>query len=142
MCGIEIDPISYQVKIDRYVTMHDAGRLLNPMIAEGQIHGSFVQGIATALYEEFVYDESGSFLTGTFADYPVPTACEIPPVEILHMESPSPFTPLGAKGLGEGNCMSVPVCVANAIADALGSTNIPLPASPKRIHKLMKEAGK
>jgi 2-furoyl-CoA dehydrogenase large subunit len=142
MCGIEIDPISYQVKIDRYVTMHDAGRLLNPMIAEGQIHGSFVQGIATALYEEFVYDESGSFLTGTFADYPVPTACEIPPVEILHMESPSPFTPLGAKGLGEGNCMSVPVCVANAIADALGSTNIQLPASPKRIHKLMKEAGK
>ena len=142
MCGIEIDPISYQVKIDRYVTMHDAGRLLNPMIAEGQIHGSFVQGIATALYEEFMYDESGSFLTGTFADYPVPTACEIPPVEILHMESPSPFTPLGAKGLGEGNCMSVPVCVANAIADALGSTNIPLPASPKRIHKLMKEAGK
>ena len=142
MCGIEIDPISYQVKIDRYVTMHDAGRLLNPMIAEGQIHGSFVQGIATALYEEFMYDESGSFLTGTFADYPVPTACEIPPVEILHMESPSPFTPLGAKGLGEGNCMSVPVCVANAIADALSATNIPLPATPKRVHKLMKEAGK
>jgi 2-furoyl-CoA dehydrogenase large subunit len=142
MCGIEIDPISYQVKIDRYVTMHDAGRLLNPMIAEGQIHGSFVQGIATALYEEFMYDESGSFLTGTFADYPVPTACEIPPVEILHMESPSPFTPLGAKGLGEGNCMSVPVCVANAIADALGATNIQLPATPKRVHKLMKEAGK
>jgi 2-furoyl-CoA dehydrogenase large subunit len=142
MCGIEIDPISFQVKVDRYVTMHDAGTLLNPMIANGQIHGSFVQGIATALFEEFLYDEGGSFLTGTFADYPVPTACEIPPIEVLHMETPSPFTPLGAKGLGEGNCMSVPVCIANAIADALGSVNIPLPATPKRIHKLMKEAGR
>ncbi len=142
MCGIEIDPISFQVKVDRYVTMHDAGTLLNPMIANGQIHGSFVQGIATALFEEFLYDEGGSFLTGTFADYPVPTACEIPSIEVLHMETPSPFTPLGAKGLGEGNCMSVPVCIANAIADALGSVNIPLPATPKRIHKLMKEAGR
>ena len=96
--------------------MHDAGTLLNPMIADGQMHGAFAQGIAAALYEEYVSDESGAFLSGTFADYLVPTVSEIPQVEFLHQESPSPFTPLGAKGLAEGNCMSVPACIANAIA--------------------------
>jgi 2-furoyl-CoA dehydrogenase large subunit len=120
MCGIEIDPLSYQVRVDRYVSMHDAGRIMNPMIATGQIRGAFAQGVATALYEEFSYNEEGAFLSGTFADYLVPTVSEIPPLEILHYESPSPLTPLGAKGLAEGNCMSTPVCIANAIADALG----------------------
>ena len=119
MCGIEIDPVTYQVRVDRYVSMHDAGRIMNPMIAEGQIRGAFAQGIAAALYEEFTYNEEGAFLSGTFADYLVPTVSEIPELEILHFESPSPFTPLGAKGLAEGNCMSTPACIANAIADAL-----------------------
>src|SRR5437763_696890 len=137
MCGIEIDPVSYQVRVDRYVSMHDAGRLLNPMIAGGQMRGAFVQGIATALYEEFVYDDSGQFLTGTFADYLVPTVAEIPAVEMLHQETPSPLTPLGAKGVAEGNCMSVPACIANAIADALGVKDVELPATPRRIHALI-----
>ena len=73
MCGVEIDPVTFQVRIDRYVSMHDAGTLLNPLIADGQVHGAFAQGVAAALYEEFVYDEAGSFLSGTFADYLVPT---------------------------------------------------------------------
>jgi 2-furoyl-CoA dehydrogenase large subunit len=137
MCGVEIDPLSYQVRVDRYVSMHDAGRLLNPMIVNGQMRGAFVQGIATALYEEFVYDEAGQFLTGTFADYLVPTVAEIPPVEMLHQETPSPLTPLGAKGAAEGNCMSVPACIANAIADALGVRDVELPATPRRIHALI-----
>jgi len=137
MCGIEIDPVTYQVRVDRYVSMHDAGRILNPMIAVGQIRGAFAQGVATALYEEFAYNEEGAFLSGTFADYLVPTASEIPALEILHYESPSPLTPLGAKGLAEGNCMSTPVCIANAIADALGVDDVPLPATPRRIHELM-----
>jgi 2-furoyl-CoA dehydrogenase large subunit len=137
MCGVEIDPLSYQVRVDRYVSMHDAGRLLNPMIVNGQMRGAFVQGIATALYEEFVYDEAGQFLTGTFADYLVPTVAEIPPVEMLHQETPSPLTPLGAKGVAEGNCMSVPPCIANAIADALGVRDVELPATPRRIHALI-----
>jgi 2-furoyl-CoA dehydrogenase large subunit len=137
MCGVEIDPLSYQVRVDRYVSMHDAGRLLNPMIVNGQMRGAFVQGIATALYEEFVYDEAGQFLTGTFADYLVPTVAEIPPVEMLHQETPSPLTPLGAKGAAEGNCMSVPPCIANAIADALGVRDVELPATPRRIHALI-----
>jgi 2-furoyl-CoA dehydrogenase large subunit len=137
MCGVEIDPLTYQVRVDRYLSIHDAGRILNPMIANGQLRGSFVQGIATALYEEFVYDESGQFLTGTFADYLVPTVAEIPKVEMFHQETPSPFTPLGAKGIAEGNCMSVPACIANAIADALGAKDIELPATPRRIHAMM-----
>jgi 2-furoyl-CoA dehydrogenase large subunit len=137
MCGVEIDPLSYQVRVDHYVSMHDAGRVLNPLIAQGQMRGAFVQGIAAALYEEFVYDEGGQFLSGTFADYLVPTVAEIPPVEILHQETPSPFSPLGAKGLAEGNCMSVPACIANAIADALGIKDVRLPATPRRIHALI-----
>jgi 2-furoyl-CoA dehydrogenase large subunit len=141
MCGIEIDPLSYQVRVDRYVSMHDAGRLLNPMLAIGQIRGAFAQGIAAALYEEFAYNEEGAFLSGTFADYLVPTVSEIPPLEILHDESPSPLTPLGAKGLAEGNCMSTPACIANAIADALGVADVVLPATPRRIHAMM-EGGK
>ncbi len=138
MCGIEIDPVSYQVRVDRYVTMHDAGRIMNPMIATGQIRGAFAQGVAAALYEEFIYNEEGAFLSGTFADYLVPTVSEIPAVEILHYVSPSPLTPLGAKGLAEGNCMSTPACIANAIADALGVRDVVLPATPRRIHALLK----
>ncbi len=137
ICGVEIDPVTCAVRVDRYISMHDAGRILNPLIAEGQVRGAFVQGLAAALYEEFVYDESGAFLSGTFADYLVPTASEVPALEILHIHSPSPFTPLGAKGLAEGNCMSVPACIANAIADALGLKDVPLPATPRRLHALI-----
>jgi 2-furoyl-CoA dehydrogenase large subunit len=133
MCGVEIDPVTGAVNVDRYYSMHDAGRLLNPMLAEGQIRGAFVQGLASALYEEFIYDHNGIFQSANFADYLVPTACEIPPMTTMHMETPSPFTPLGAKGLAEGNCMSVPACIANAIADALGSEDVRLPATPPRI---------
>ena len=140
MCGVDIDPLTNEVRVDRYVSMHDAGNILNPMLAEGQMRGSFAQGIAAALYEEFVYDETGAFLSGTFADYLVPTASEIPPVEFLHMESPSPFTPLGAKGLAEGNCMSVPACIANAVADALNLKDVTVPVTPRRIHAWTAEA--
>jgi len=139
LCGIEIDPLSYAVRVDRYVSMHDAGRIMNPMIATGQIRGAFAQGVAAALYEEFCYNEEGAFLSGTFADYLVPTVSEIPKLEILHYVSPSPLTPLGAKGLAEGNCMSTPVCIANAIADALGVADVPLPATPRRIHAILEK---
>lgn len=140
MCGVEIDPLTDQVRVDRYVSMHDAGKILNPLLAEGQMRGAYAQGVAAALYEEFVYDEAGAFLSGTFADYLVPTASEIPPVEFLHMESPSPFTPLGAKGLAEGNCMSVPACIANAVADALGIKDVTVPVTPRRIHGWLAQA--
>ncbi len=123
-CGVEIDRTTGAVRIDRYVTMHDAGRLLNPLLVEGQILGGFAHAVGTALYEEYAYGDDGRFLSGTFADYLVPTACEVPVPVILHRESPSPVTPLGAKGVGEGNCMSTPVCLANAVADALSGLSV------------------
>jgi 2-furoyl-CoA dehydrogenase large subunit len=88
--------------------------------------------------EEFVYGEDGGFLTGTFLDYAVPTARDIPEPMILHMETPSPVTPLGAKGVAEGNAMSTPVCIANAVADALGVDSVTLPLTPPRVLELLK----
>ncbi|MBI4969373.1 MAG: molybdopterin-dependent oxidoreductase [Rhodospirillales bacterium] len=136
-CGVEIDRDTGQVKIDKYVTMHDSGKLLNPLLADGQVYGAFGWGVGCALHEEFAYDKDGSFLSGTFADYLCPTACEVPEPIILHMESPSPLTPLGAKGIGEGNCMSTPVCLANAVADATGAKDLRLPLSPSKVAALI-----
>lgn len=133
VCAVEVDPRTGRVRIDRYVTCHDAGRLLNPACADGQIRGGFAQGLGAALMEEFVYDDDGGFRSGTFADYLVPTACEVPEPVIVHLETPSPFTPLGAKGLGEGNNMSTPVAIANAVADALGAKDVALPLTPARV---------
>ena len=132
MCGVEVDDTG-RVRIDEYVTMHDAGKRLNPALVDGQIRGGFAHGVGAALYEELAYADDGGFLSGTFADYLVPTACEIPVPTILHMESPSPFTPLGAKGVGEGNTMSTPVCLANAVADALGIDCVALPMTPSKV---------
>jgi len=136
-CGVEIDRDTGEVKIDKYVTMHDSGTLLNPLIADGQVHGAFAWAVGCALYEEFVYGEDGSFLTGTFADYLVPTSWEVPEPQIIHMESPSMLTPLGAKGIGEGNCMTTPVCIANAVADAIGVDDLTLPLIPSRVSALI-----
>jgi 2-furoyl-CoA dehydrogenase large subunit len=137
ICGLEIDRMTGEIHIDRYVTCHDAGRLLNPALVDGQIRGGFTQGLGAALMEEFAYGEDGSFLSGTFADYLVPTAPEVIEPVILHMETPSPFTPLGAKGVGEGNNMSTPVCIANAVADALGRSDIRLPLTPSKVRTLI-----
>jgi 2-furoyl-CoA dehydrogenase large subunit len=136
-CGVEVDRDTGAVRIDKYVTMHDAGRMLNPLLVEGQVRGGFSQAVGAALYEEFVYADDGSFLSGTFADYLVPTACEVPEPLILHRETPSPFTPLGAKGVGEGNNMSTPVCLANAVADALGASDIVLPLTKSRVAAML-----
>lgn len=136
-CGVEIDRLTGEVRIDKYVTMHDAGNLLNPMLADGQIKGGFAHGLGAALLEEFSYSEDGSFLTGTLADYLMPTACEVPTIKILHDETPSPFTPLGAKGIGEGNCMSTPVCIANAVSDALDIEDVELPLTRSRVSALL-----
>nr|WP_067286963.1 molybdopterin cofactor-binding domain-containing protein [Marinobacterium profundum] len=136
-CGLEIDRVTGEIRLDRYVTMHDAGRLLNPALVDGQVRGAFAQGFGAALMEEFAYGSDGSFLSGTLADYLIPTAPEVIEPVILHMETPSPFTPLGAKGAGEGNNMSTPVCIANAVADALGCDDIRLPLTPSRVRGLI-----
>jgi 2-furoyl-CoA dehydrogenase large subunit len=132
-CGVEVDRVTGAVRVDKYVTMHDCGRVLHPGMVAGQITGGFAQGIGAALYEEFAYSPDGAFLAGTFADYLLPTSTEVPVPVILHVETPSPFTPLGAKGVGEGNCMSTPVCLANAVADALGLDAIDLPMTPAKL---------
>lgn len=133
-CGVEIDRNTGQVRIDHYVTTHDVGTILNPGLAEGQIRGSFAAGLSASLYECFTYSKDGAFLTGTFADYLVGTAHEIPDVQIVHaVPSPSPFTRLGAKGIGEGNQYSTPVCVANAVADAIGREDITMPLVPAKV---------
>lgn len=134
-CGVEIDRETGQVRVDKYVTTHDCGTILNPGLAEGQIRGSFAAGLNAALYECFSYSKDGAFLSGTFADYLVGTAHEIPDVQIVHAtETPSPFTRLGAKGIGEGNQYSTPVCIANAVADALGREDITVPLVPAKVY--------
>lgn len=141
ICGVEVDVNTGAVRVDRYVTGHDAGRLLNPALADGQIQGAFAQGLGAALLEEFRYGGDGSFQSGTLADYLMPTACETPDPVIVHLETLSPFTPLGAKGLGEGNNMSTPVCIANAFADALSPrmdlADVRLPLTPGRVLELL-----
>jgi len=137
ICAVEVERATGRVRVDRYVSVHDAGRLLNPALADGQIRGGFAQGVGAALYEEFVYADDGALLSGTFADYLVPTARETPELTIAHCASPSPVTPLGAKGIGEGSNMSTPVAVANAVADALGVRDVRLPLTPRRVIELI-----
>ncbi|HEY0912955.1 MAG TPA: molybdopterin cofactor-binding domain-containing protein, partial [Bradyrhizobium sp.] len=139
-CGIEIDRITLETRIDRYVTMHDCGTILHPAMVDGQIRGGFAQALGAALYEEYAYAPDGSFLTGTLADYLLPTTMEVPDPLILHMQTPSPFTPLGSKGVGEGNCMSTPVCIANAVADALGAKDLELPLVPAKLANIVRGA--
>jgi 2-furoyl-CoA dehydrogenase large subunit len=136
-CGVEVDRTTGEVKIDRYVTMHDCGRILHPGMVAGQVTGGFAHALGASLYEEYAYAPDGSFLTGTLADYLIPTVMEVPEPIILHYESPSPFTPLGAKGVGEGNCMSTPVCIANAVADATGLADLELPLTPSKLADLL-----
>ena len=120
-----------------YVTVHDAGTVLNPALFEGQVRGGFAHGVAPALFERVVYDEDGNLLTGTFMDYLCPTGPDVPPLQMARLETPSPFTPLGAKGVGEGNTMSVPVAIANAVADALGREDLELPLTAPRVWELL-----
>ena len=133
ICAVEIDPVTAEMRIDRYVTMHDCGRILHPGMVEGQVTGGFAHALGAATLEEHAYGADGSFLAGTLADYLIPSAMEVPAPIILHHETLSPFTPLGAKGVGEGNCMSTPVCIANAVADAMGLEDIQLPILPSRL---------
>ena len=135
---VEVDRATGEVHVLDYATVHDAGRLLNPLIADGQVRGDFAHGAGAALFERVVYDEDGNLLTGTFMDYLCPTAPDLPPLKTGHRETPSPFTPLGAKGLGEGGTMSVPCAIANAVADALGVEDVEVPLTPGRVWELLR----
>ncbi len=130
---VEVDPDTGEVVVLRYVTVHDAGRILNPLLAEGQVHGGLAHGLGAALSEAHVYDGEGQLMTATLLDYAVVGATEVPRPVTSYRESPSPLTPLGAKGLGEGNAMSAPAALANAVADALGVEDVELPMTPARV---------
>jgi 2-furoyl-CoA dehydrogenase large subunit len=134
-CGVEIDRDSGRVRIDKYVTSHDSGSILNPLIHQGQIYGAFAWAVGCALLEEFVYGEDGRFLSGSFADYLTPTVHDVPVPEVYHTVTPSPLTELGAKGGAEGNVMTTPVCLANAVCDALAIDHIDLPMTPAKISR-------
>jgi len=141
--AVEIDPETAAIKILRYVSVHDAGTIINPMIAEGQIHGGALHGLGGALFEELRYDEAGQCVTATFMDYAIPTAADAPAIEIAHLSSPSPLTTLGSKGLGESSSMTVPAVIANAVSDALRPLGVritELPMTRARLWELMERA--
>ena len=134
---VEVDRDTGRVKVLDYVTLHDAGTLLNPLLADGQVLGGFAHGVAAALYERVVHDEWGNLMTSSFLDYLVPMGPDIPALRIGHRSTPSPFTALGAKGLGEGNTMSAPAAIANAVADAIGRDDVEVPLTAPRVWELL-----
>jgi carbon-monoxide dehydrogenase large subunit len=138
---VEVDIETGHVTVEKFLVAEDAGRLINPMIVDGQIHGGVAQGIANALLEEILYDETGNILTATFADYLPPTAREIPPIEIHHLETLTDASITKAKGLGEGGTIGPPAAVVNAINDALAPFGVSineLPATPQRIRAALR----
>ena len=143
IAALEIDPQTFEIHIDRFVVAEDCGRLINPLIVDGQVHGGVAQGIGAALYEEVVYDEQGQIHTASLIDYLVPSACEIPPIDVVHLETESPTTLGGFRGMGEGGTIGAPAAVANAVADALSPLGIEineLPVTPERLFRLISAA--
>ncbi|NKZ08241.1 aerobic carbon-monoxide dehydrogenase large subunit [Actinomadura latina] len=137
---VEVDPDTAEIAILRYAVVHDCGRLINPMVVEGQIHGGVAQGVGGALYERMVYDESGQLLNASFMDFLMPYATEIPHIETDHMETPSPLNPLGIKGAGEAGVIPVSAVIASAVEDAEGVRVDAMPISPDELYTLRERA--
>ena len=128
----------------RYVAIDDVGRVINPMVVDGQVHGGIAQGVAQALFEEAVYDEDGNLVNGSLTNYLVPSAAELPSYELERTETLSPTNPLGVKGVGETGAIASTPAVINAVIDALspyGVTDIDMPASPERVWKAIHGGG-
>ena len=130
VASVEVDPETGRVTVRDYAVVEDCGPMINPMIVEGQIHGAVAQGIGEALGERLVYDESGQLLTGTLMDYALPTAAMLPAFTIGHLETPSPLTPGGFKGMGEGGTIGAPAAIANAVADAVKPLGVAVTTLP------------
>jgi carbon-monoxide dehydrogenase large subunit len=144
ICVVDIDAGTGEVKVRRFVAVDDCGHIINPLVVEGQIHGGLTMGLAPALFEEIVYDENGQNLTGTFADYLLPTAVESPRWELGKTVTPSPHHPLGAKGVGESPTVGAPPAIANAVVDALwhlGVRHVDIPITPQKVWRLLRDAG-
>jgi CO/xanthine dehydrogenase Mo-binding subunit len=140
---IEVDPQTGTVQVLRYVAVHDCGRVINPMIVEGQVHGGVAQGIGGSFYEKLAYDADGQPLSTTFMDYLIPTAMEVPDIQTEHIETPSPLNPLGIKGAGEAGVIPVAALMAQALEDALSPWNVhvtEMPLNPGQIRALVRDA--
>jgi CO/xanthine dehydrogenase Mo-binding subunit len=138
-----MDPETMGIDIQKYVVVHDCGTVLNPLILEGQVQGGVAQGIGNAFYEQLIYDENGQLLTGTFMDYLIPTALEVPTVIADHTVTPSPLNPMGIKGAGEAGAIPVGPLFAQAVEDALAEPGLELleiPLSPSRLWELIEAA--
>jgi aerobic carbon-monoxide dehydrogenase large subunit len=136
---VEVDPDTCNIKIHRYVVMHDCGRVINPMIVEGQIYGGVAQGIGGAFYERIAYDADAQIQNASFMDFLIPYATEIPEVELHHTETPSPSNPLGIKGVGEAGLIPCNAVIANALSDALGVDIDSMPVSPQDLYAILYE---
>jgi carbon-monoxide dehydrogenase large subunit len=137
---VEVDRETGRVRIRRYVAVDDCGTVINPLLAKGQVHGGLAQGIAQALLEEVRYDADGQPSTATLVDYTVPAAPDLPRYETDHIETPTSFNPLGAKGLAESGATAAPQAVVNAVVDALahlGVRNIDMPCTPEKVWRLL-----
>jgi carbon-monoxide dehydrogenase large subunit len=141
--AVEVDEDTGFVRVLRYVTVDDCGQMLNPTVVEGQVHGGVAHGIGNGLYEEVVYDDEGQVVTGSYQDYLVPSAAEVPPIRVGHQTFLSDRNPFGIKGVGEGGAVSPPAAIANAVADALRPLEVDLiqvPLHPERLFRLTQEA--
>ena len=138
---VRVDPLTCRLEILRYVVVHDCGRVINPLVLEGQIEGGVGQGVGGAFYERLAYDEDGQLRNASFMEFLVPYATEVPEPEIGHLETPSPLNPLGVKGAGEAGVIPVGAVIASAVEDALGVRVLEMPLSPQRIHELRAGSG-
>jgi carbon-monoxide dehydrogenase large subunit len=144
LCAVEIDTETGFTKIRKYVCVDDVGKIVNPVIVQGQVHGGLAQGIAQALYEEAVHDEEGNLVTGSMVDYLIPSAADLPHFETGRTETPSTSNPLGVKGVGEAGTIASTPAVINAVVDALrpwGVNNIDMPATPERVWRAIHDDG-
>lgn len=143
VCVTEVDTETGQIAVRRYVAVDDCGRVINPMIVDGQVHGGVAQGLAQALYEEGVYDENGQLVSGSLMDYAVPTAKQVPALETYHTVTPSPVNPMGVKGIGEAGTIGASAAVVNSVVDALshlGITHLDMPLRPERVWRAIQAA--
>jgi aerobic carbon-monoxide dehydrogenase large subunit len=138
VCEVEVDPDTGVVKIEKFTAVDDFGKIINPMIVEGQVHGGLTQGIGQAMTEGCAYDASGQLLTGSFMDYCLPRATDVPSYQVDTRETPCTHNPLGVKGCGEAGAIGAPAALINAITDALGVKDIPMPATPQTVWRTLK----
>jgi carbon-monoxide dehydrogenase large subunit len=144
LCAVEIDTETGATRIRSYVAVDDVGKVINPLIVEGQVHGGLAQGIGQALFEEAVYDEDGNLTTGTMVDYLVPSAADLPDFVTDRTETPSTSNPLGVKGVGEAGTIASTPAVVNAVVDALrpyGVAEVAMPCTPERVWRALQEQG-